>query len=273
MDSHGFITAGGVFSAFRRCVWLGRRIHQQLRYLRKWVFSAFRRCVWLGLVAIYSRPDKEIEGLQCLSAVCLVRTINVSGKGPYATRLQCLSAVCLVRTQAGGMKGDGLNPVFSAFRRCVWLGLLCRDIILLESKEVFSAFRRCVWLGLKQVRCNDTRHLVFSAFRRCVWLGPHFVVSGSVVPMGLQCLSAVCLVRTVTKDGKRRYRKVGLQCLSAVCLVRTKIVSKLLKVNSSLQCLSAVCLVRTGNHRHHHSPPISLQCLSAVCLVRTSPAS
>ena len=61
---------------------------------------------------------------------------------------------------------------------------------------------------------------VFSAFRRCVWLGQIHALPDTLCSASLQCLSAVCLVRT--RDGVEHVsRQYGLQCLSAVCLVRT----------------------------------------------------
>ena len=61
--------------------------------------------------------------------------------------LQCLSAVCLVRTTDLPIDLGIIYNVFSAFRRCVWLGQLLLKLAPFKETAVFSAFRRCVWLG------------------------------------------------------------------------------------------------------------------------------
>ena len=148
------------------------------------------RTLWASM-----KRGSSISGLQCLSAVCLVRTSKAkTSLAPCG--LQCLSAVCLVRTPRFIGSQRASQPVFSAFRRCVWLGRDGESGHRSEGHCVFSAFRRCVWLGRFGWHATYKSVRVFSAFRRCVWLGLSTANHAAPNRQGLQCLSAVCLVRT-----------------------------------------------------------------------------
>jgi len=191
------------------------------------VFNAFRLCVLCGPASqILSRIDKELIGLQCLSAVCPVRTEDVRKTLPSGEEsLQCLSAVCPVRThQSSSLFSFDWNCPSSMPFGCV----SCADrgapgLGQDDAGEVSSMPFGCVSCAdLHAETASLIANLVFNAFRLCVLCGrgaetprAFFIRATSSMPFG--CVS--CADRK--EEGYSWGRSKSLQCLSAVCPVRT----------------------------------------------------
>ncbi len=219
----------------------------------KMVFNAFRLCVLCGPVPPLRRFRPKSTSLQCLSAVCPVRTGRPADFMPPVsvpvfnafrlcvlcgpTRnsrtmslsrpcLQCLSAVCPVRTtRTTPSRPRSPSRVFNAFRLCV----LCGRLVKSRGFHYFPWCLQClsavcpVRTIIQQVGNHLPEIEVFNAFRLCVLCGRNHLpeiedeAMWSSMPFG--CVSCA----DTWKCWKTRISTwLGLQCLSAVCPVRTE---------------------------------------------------
>ena len=196
--------------------------------LPKRVFNAFRLCVLCGHGAHQDLHDLGENGLQCLSAVCPVRT------GPSAEEIQ--AEIDKSSMPFGCVScADGETSRFYAAGLRSSLQCLSAVCPVRTHPELANhvAFQTLSSMPFGCVSCADHKNDALKA---------------AFALAGLQCLSAVCPVRTPRKiqgvsllplvssmpfgcvscadhnpaGGKSPAGNRGLQCLSAVCPVRTK---------------------------------------------------